>query len=225
MRRFLTGLAAAFGLIGASSASAADGVKIDDVITATATVGAPAEVVEQAEDLIVLRSQSDRGLIYITFMSRCGQGLAELSNAALRERTCQQLSFVVIFRKGINKAVRLTPAMMNIWNSRKVGQAFIDDEGNIVLQHYIFAPDGLSLGNLRRNVVFWNGLAAEFGGFLVSLRPQSPGAGVQAKIQKNSSNNSVVRATMGSAASSPFGYKPPVNGPEAVRGMLESEPR
>ena len=72
---------------------------------------------------------------------------------------CTDIMFTVAFDK--TNGMKMEP--MNSWNLEKaLGRAFLDDEMDPVLQHYMLSVDGMSRSTFDDNFSRWVGVMDEF---------------------------------------------------------------
>jgi len=95
----------------------------------------------------VIRSTLE-GLKYSIYFYGCDTG-----------KNCQHIQFSIAFET----ETPLTADLMNDWNSsRNVGQAFLDRNGDPVLEYYITTSGGLPVAAFDRIVSQWSRAALDF---------------------------------------------------------------
>lgn len=78
------------------------------------------------------------------------------------DEACQKVPFRVEFQDDETTAEEAR-GMMGKWNREWVfGKAYIDDDGNMTLEHAIYARDGVTRANLQRNADLWVELVEDF---------------------------------------------------------------
>lgn len=100
----------------------------------------------------VIETQLD-GVTFVVLLNNCSEGTA-----------CQDMQFRASFQ-----TEEFTTEALNAWNQQTfIGKAYLDANGNVVLEHAMVGVDGMSRFTFQRNLIGWNaalnGFRATFGG-------------------------------------------------------------
>ncbi|MGF1544273.1 MAG: YbjN domain-containing protein [Parvularculaceae bacterium] len=149
----LVALLAATGPAAAQNACIGGGLKVGDLTRATNQAGAGTlEFVRTVNDQIFAAGTTAEDINY-------GAVFVDCDNAASPDRaTCGSVSLISFFGFARGAPVDL----VNAWNNDQFLQAYIDEDGDPTLQHYLIAPCGASTGDLAANMDFWRRSVLQF---------------------------------------------------------------